>query len=310
MTTNRPLRVFLCHSSNDKPAVRELYQKLRAEQWIQPWLDEEELHPGQTWETEIEKAVESTDVVLVCLSNNSINKRGFVQKELRFALDVALEMPEETIFIIPLRLEKCTPPRSLREWQYANYFEGQREQGIKRLLISLRYRAKSLDLGTAKPLLVNQVLKSTSIVTPKPDNKLPKNINLPSPHKYSFLQELKQGVKLRLPRLKISINLGLISIFVYLIWFIALNGLFTNLVWIPNNSNETIFNLFTFITTPLPIGVALGWYSAYRAVSEEKIVSNSLGGIVGAISGLISGVFLYIGSLFTFPIAGVGFPFD
>ncbi|MBL0344200.1 hypothetical protein [Candidatus Villigracilis affinis] len=36
--TNRPLRVFLCHSSNDKPAVRELYQKLRAEPWIQPWL--------------------------------------------------------------------------------------------------------------------------------------------------------------------------------------------------------------------------------------------------------------------------------
>ncbi|HRQ24267.1 MAG TPA: TIR domain-containing protein [Anaerolineales bacterium] len=47
MIENRPLRVFLCHSSNDKPAVRELYQKLRAEQWIQPWLDEEELYPGR-----------------------------------------------------------------------------------------------------------------------------------------------------------------------------------------------------------------------------------------------------------------------
>lgn len=37
MTTNRPLRVFLCHSSNDKLAVpqgddiRELYQKLRTD---------------------------------------------------------------------------------------------------------------------------------------------------------------------------------------------------------------------------------------------------------------------------------------
>ena len=29
MTNNRPLKVFLCHSSNDKPAVRELRQKLR-----------------------------------------------------------------------------------------------------------------------------------------------------------------------------------------------------------------------------------------------------------------------------------------
>ena len=145
--TNRRLRVFLCHSSADKPAVRELYQKLRAESWIQPWLDEEELYPGQDWETEIEKAVEASDVVLVCLSNGSINKRGFVQKELRFALDVALEMPEETVFIVPLRLEECTPPRSLRDWQYADYFEGQRDRAFERkLLISLKRRAESLGI--------------------------------------------------------------------------------------------------------------------------------------------------------------------
>jgi len=49
---NRPLRVFLCHSSADKPAVRELYQKLRAvpqgddKPWIEPWLDDEELCPA------------------------------------------------------------------------------------------------------------------------------------------------------------------------------------------------------------------------------------------------------------------------
>jgi formylglycine-generating enzyme required for sulfatase activity len=146
MTTSRPLRVFLCHSSADKPAVRELYQKLRNEPWIQPWLDEEELYPGQDWETEIEKAVESSDVVLVCLSNGSINKRGYVQKELRFALDVALEMPDETIFIVPLRLEECTPPRSLRDWQYADYFEGQRERAFQRLLVSLERRVDALGL--------------------------------------------------------------------------------------------------------------------------------------------------------------------
>jgi hypothetical protein len=50
---NRPLRVFLCHSSNDKPAVRELYKKLRAEPWIQPWLDEEELYLEQKWNMDI-----------------------------------------------------------------------------------------------------------------------------------------------------------------------------------------------------------------------------------------------------------------
>jgi hypothetical protein len=44
--TNRPLRVFLCHASADKPAVRELYEKLTA-RGIDAWLDEKKLLPGQ-----------------------------------------------------------------------------------------------------------------------------------------------------------------------------------------------------------------------------------------------------------------------
>ncbi|MCL4271092.1 MAG: SUMF1/EgtB/PvdO family nonheme iron enzyme [Anaerolineales bacterium] len=146
MPTNRPLRVFLCHSSADKPAVRELYQKLRAEPWIDPWLDEEELFPGMDWNLEIEKAIEATDVILVCLSNNSVTKEGYVQREIRIALDYADYKPEGTLFIIPVRLEECTPPKRLARWQYADYFEGQRERGVQRLLVSLERRAESLGL--------------------------------------------------------------------------------------------------------------------------------------------------------------------
>ncbi|MBT3313198.1 MAG: toll/interleukin-1 receptor domain-containing protein [Anaerolineae bacterium] len=43
----RKLKVFLCHSSHDKPALREIYTRLQAEGWIDPWLDEEKLFPGQ-----------------------------------------------------------------------------------------------------------------------------------------------------------------------------------------------------------------------------------------------------------------------
>src|SRR6266498_1827891 len=151
MTTNRPLRVFLCPSSNDKPAVRELYQKLRAEAWIQAWLDEEELYPGQDWNFEIEKAVEAADAILVCLSNNSITKEGYVQREIRTVLDYADYKPEGTLYIIPVRLEECTPPRRLLRWQYADYFEGQRERALQRLLFSLKRRSDSLGLKLEEP---------------------------------------------------------------------------------------------------------------------------------------------------------------
>jgi formylglycine-generating enzyme required for sulfatase activity len=155
----RPLRVFLCHSSNDKPTVRELYQKLRAEKWIDPWLDEEELYPGQDWNMEIEKAVEAADAIIVCLSKTSITKEGYVQRELRTVLDFADYKPEGTLYIIPVRLEECEPPRRLRPWQYADYFEGQRERAFQRLLVSLKRRADALGLMVEEKVPESEIEK-------------------------------------------------------------------------------------------------------------------------------------------------------
>jgi hypothetical protein len=141
MTESRKLKVFLCHSSQDKPIVRDLYQKLSTEDWIDPWLDEEKLLPGHDWDMEIEKAVEAADVVIVCLSSDSVTKEGYIQRELKFALDIALEKSEGTIFIVPLRLDDCQVPRKLRSWQYADYFPlEQKVSSYQRLLRSLKIR--------------------------------------------------------------------------------------------------------------------------------------------------------------------------
>lgn len=138
----RSLRVFLCHSSEDKPIICHLYNRLHAE-GIEPWLDEKELLPGQEWELEIVRAVRNSDVVVVCLSQEAVNKRGYIQKEIRYALDVADEQPEGIIFIIPLRLEECDVPERLRRWQWVNMFE---EDGYDRLMHALRSRACTLGL--------------------------------------------------------------------------------------------------------------------------------------------------------------------
>src|SRR2546423_1671211 len=89
----RLLRIFLCHSSGDKPAVRELHKRL-VTAGFEPWLDEERLLPGQRWRDEIPRAVQASDLVIVCLSLASISKAGYVQREIKQALDVALEQPE------------------------------------------------------------------------------------------------------------------------------------------------------------------------------------------------------------------------
>ncbi len=126
-------RIFLCHSSADKEAVRRLYHRLRAD-GFNPWFDEEDLLPGQDWQLEIPKAVRSSTIVLVCLSRFSVNKSGYIQKEIKYALDVADQQPEGAIFIIPVRIEECIVPDRLSQWQWVDLFE---EQGYSRILRAL-----------------------------------------------------------------------------------------------------------------------------------------------------------------------------
>jgi hypothetical protein len=119
-TARNALRVFLCHASEDKQAVRVLYARL-VRAGFSPWLDEKSLIPGQNWDLEIRRAVKESDVVLVCLSKRS-EKRGYVQKEIVRALDAADEQPEGKTFVIPVRLEACSVPDRLSRWQYVDLF--------------------------------------------------------------------------------------------------------------------------------------------------------------------------------------------
>ncbi|HEV3038075.1 MAG TPA: toll/interleukin-1 receptor domain-containing protein [Candidatus Angelobacter sp.] len=147
---NRRLRVFLCHSSEDKPVVRDLYHHLKADGFA-PWLDEENLLPGQDWRKEILAAMHACDVVLVCLSEASVKKEGYIQKEIGDALSVAEEKPDGLIFIIPLRIENVRVPSRLEHCQCANLFE---QDGYQRLVHALSVRSSGMCI-TYVPLLAD-----------------------------------------------------------------------------------------------------------------------------------------------------------
>lgn len=177
MTDNRrPLRVFLCHASGDKPAVRKLYERL-TDDGVDAWLDKEKLIPGQNWQIEIPKAVRNSDVVIVCLSSSSISKEGFVQREIKFALDIADEKPEDTIFIIPARLEDCDIPDRINKFHWVDLFA---ENGYEQLLKALFTRANSLNITISKnrlhekKLAITKTEKQQSIFSNLDNNPIPK----------------------------------------------------------------------------------------------------------------------------------------
>ncbi|MCZ2126771.1 MAG: TIR domain-containing protein [Anaerolineales bacterium] len=135
----RPLKVFLCHAHSDKDAVRELYARLR-DDGVDVWLDKENLLPGQNWRAEIRAAVEKADAVIVCHSQE-FNKEGFRQREVKWALDAAMEKLEGEIFIIPARLEECEVIKSLSDWHWVDLFD---ENGYRMLLRALQERANNI----------------------------------------------------------------------------------------------------------------------------------------------------------------------
>jgi len=139
---SRQLKVFLCHSKDDKLKVRKLYKSLIADNF-DVWLDEVKIMPGQDWDLEIKKAVRNSDTVIVCLSNSSITKEGYIQKEIRFALDIADEKPEGTIFLIPVRLEVCNVPNRISRFQWVDLFQ---KVGYTKLKESLHLRMKDLKI--------------------------------------------------------------------------------------------------------------------------------------------------------------------
>jgi len=110
-------KIFLCYAKEDHEKVEELYETLK-QGGHSPWMDKNDLLPGQDWEAEIRQAIEEADFFIACMSQKSVAKKGFVQKEVRFALDVLGQIPHGQIFLIPLRLEPCNIPRPLASLQW------------------------------------------------------------------------------------------------------------------------------------------------------------------------------------------------
>ena len=137
--TKHLLKVFLCYAHHDKEAVHNLHARIR-ENGIHAWFDAEDLQPGQNWQHEIRKAILKSDVVIVCLSREFNKQQGYRHEELKIALEKANVLDENEVFIIPVRLEKCDMPESLRHLQRVDLFK---PGGFKKLIDALQTKIQN-----------------------------------------------------------------------------------------------------------------------------------------------------------------------
>ncbi len=115
-------RVFLSYAREDEEQVDKLYKKLQSE-GFEPWMDVKNLTPGENWVRSTEQAIEDSNFLLAVISRNSIDKRGFVQTEIKFALDLASEESGQNARIIPVRLDNSSIPEPLSKFYAVNLFD-------------------------------------------------------------------------------------------------------------------------------------------------------------------------------------------
>ncbi len=93
--------VFLCHNSEDKPAVKEIGGHLK-ERGILPWLDEWELRPGLPWQRLLEKQIPQIKSAVVFVGESSIGPWQNMELEAFLRQFVKRGCP-----VIPIILPDC-----------------------------------------------------------------------------------------------------------------------------------------------------------------------------------------------------------
>lgn len=123
--------VFLSHSSADKDAAVELYEKLK-KHGLRPWMAAKDAVPGRPWLKQLEEILSTIPAAAVLVGASGLGPWG--ERE----MDVAItEFVDRRAFVIPVLLdgapEKPTLPLFLRQFTWVDL----REQDFDRLVAGI-----------------------------------------------------------------------------------------------------------------------------------------------------------------------------
>jgi hypothetical protein len=123
--------VFLSHNSKDKPAVRELAEKLKS-RGMRVWLDEWELVPGRPWQEALEQIIQTTKSAAVLVGAD-----GFGPWEIPEMRGCLSQFVERRLPVIPVLLptapSKPVLPLFLTQFTWVDLRAGTIKEGLDRL---------------------------------------------------------------------------------------------------------------------------------------------------------------------------------
>jgi hypothetical protein len=141
VTSPNPL-VFISYSRLDTPVIKQIYLTLKLAGY-RPWMDTEDILPGQDWYKQITCAIKDSTIFIAFISKNSINKRGMLQVELKEAFKVWQSKLIDDIYLIPVRLEECEVSDELSKFQWLDLYD---ISDVSRLFAAIRHQMERLGL--------------------------------------------------------------------------------------------------------------------------------------------------------------------
>jgi TIR domain len=131
--------VFLSHSHTDKPFVRALATKLER-YGIRVWLDEAELHVGDSLIAKLSQVIKEIDIVVAVMSRASVAS-AWVLEELQWAMTHQIE--GKTTKVLTVVKEPCDRPPFLDGRLFADFSTPyRREQGLAPLVSSIYHQSQ------------------------------------------------------------------------------------------------------------------------------------------------------------------------
>jgi hypothetical protein len=142
--------IFISYARENKDVAERIYMDLRRNNF-DVWIDSKSLLPGQNWKLEIQNKIKTAAFFILLISKHSINKRGFVQKEIKEAIEILEEFPTNETFIIPVRIDETNPiDNQLQNLNWVNLFPSY-EQGFGLIFRAICKKVSREDLFYVDP---------------------------------------------------------------------------------------------------------------------------------------------------------------
>lgn len=131
--TNPQFDVFLSHNSKDKLQVRAIAEQLKR-RGLKPWLDEEQIFPGQSFQFAIQEAIHNVRSVAIFIGSDTFSKWQVLELQSLVKESIDAQIPIIPVILPGVSKVQELVPLFLRQIHCVDFTQGIQEEAMDSLV--------------------------------------------------------------------------------------------------------------------------------------------------------------------------------